>query len=331
MMVQRQWMGSLLAGAILAVAATALALPKTRLVYVRGEGAEGCPEAMELRLAVLHRLGYSPFDPNAKESIVLFIRREDDRLKAGVDLIDEQGLSRGSRFLDAPAKSCDELIAAAALSISLAIDPERAMANAPSPTPKRAPPMPPTPSEPESPLPEASPQIEAPVIAAAKPIRPELVVSLHGESGALVAPTLGTTLGLGLRRGAVSLSLEGRVDLPVSIPVGRQGSLTTWLLSGNLVPCVRGTALRFCGVAGYGRLSASTSAVTYPRSDHAWYGTLGFRLGTEVPVSRNLRLGVHVDMLASLATYQADLGSNAVWTSNRLSGLFGLDGAWVIQ
>jgi hypothetical protein len=130
-------LGSLLLGAALLLAAPSLlALPKTRLVYVRGAGAEACPESMELRLAVLHRLGYNPFDPNAKESIVLLIRQQDATLQATVELIDDQGLSRGTRLLDAPTQSCDELIAAAALSISLAIDPERALSS--REPPKRA-------------------------------------------------------------------------------------------------------------------------------------------------------------------------------------------------
>ncbi len=137
----RLFLGSLIVGLELLAASVvtmpAYAMPSSRLVYVRGEGAEARPEAMELRLAVLHRLGYNPFEPNAKPSILVQLRHDGERLRANVELIDEQGLSRGSRHLDAPTNSCDELITAAALSISLAIDPEHAQAQTEVPKPAR--------------------------------------------------------------------------------------------------------------------------------------------------------------------------------------------------
>lgn len=319
-------------GAALLAASFASAVPSSRLVYVRGEGAEACPQAIELRLAVLHRLGYNPFDPNAKSSILVQIRRDQERLRATVDLLDDQGLSRGSRYLDAPTNSCDELITAAALSISLAIDPERALAQPENPqsTERHI--------ESESTSSDASGKHVTPAVtasphppAARTPTRRELVLSLHGASRALVEPNLGLDIGLGLRREHWSLSLEGRADLPVSSAVGADARLTTWLFMGVLAPCLRAAPLRFCGLLGYGLLGASSTGVQHPKDDKASYAAFGLRLGTEHRVSRRLRLGVHVDALASLSTYRAELGNSVVWESNRLSGLFGLDVAWDIE
>jgi hypothetical protein len=329
-----QWATGLLIGGALALAAPfAWALPSTRLVYVRSEGAEQCPEAIELRLAVMHRLSYNPFEPNAKDCIVLVVRREGNRLEASVELVDEQGISRGLRELDAPIGRCDELIAAASLSISLAIDPEHANREIASDEVAVAPAKVPAPA-PEAKA--AAVRAEAPRLpshpAIVRPIRSrEITLSVHELSGALVKPTFGIGLGYGYRHAWLSLSAEGNAELPVSQRLRGRGELNTWLLSASLVPCLRGTALRFCGLGSLGVLGAKTTGVAQPKNDYAWYGALGLRLGTEGRVSRRWRLGVHVDLLRSLSTYQANFAGSTVWESRRLSGLLGLVGAWDIE
>ncbi|HEY5959759.1 MAG TPA: hypothetical protein VIV60_24565 [Polyangiaceae bacterium] len=323
----------LLAAALALTARSVVALPRARLVYVRSEGAEGCPESMELRLAVLHRLGYNPFEPNAQESIVVVIRQRDATLQASVDRIDDQGLSRGSRLLEAPANQCDELIAAAALSISLAIDPERALSNPDLSTKAGAEPPPTTAPVVTEPTPEVQPadELAAPVPASVKRTRiiPDLSFSLHGSSLALVVPAFGASLGMGLQRGLLSLSLEGRLDPPTTRSINdRGGRLTIWLVMGTLLPCLRPTPLRICGLISYGSLRASTTGVAQPAHDHASYVAMGVRLGVARQVLPRVSLGMHIDVLAALATYEAKFGDSTVWEPRRLSGLFGLDGAW---
>jgi hypothetical protein len=329
-----QFLSLLSLGAAALFASSAKAVPSSRLVYVRGEGAEICPEAIELRLAVLHRLGYNPFDPSAKLCILVQVRQNGEKLRATVELLDEQGLSRGTRHLDAPIDNCAELITAAALSISLAIDPERALTHSdePRPTDKRTVPNVPAPDariDETATLKTPSSTVPAPT-KERRSTHGEFVLSLHGASHALVKPNLGLDVGLGLRREHWSLSVEARTDLPVTRAVGDEARLTTWLVMGAVAPCVRGAALRFCGLLGYGVLGASSSGVRHPKDDHASYATVGLRLGTERRVARRLRLGVHVDALTSFSTYQANLGNVTIWESSRLSGLFGFDVAWDI-
>jgi len=336
----RVFLSALAFGTAMLASISASSATTSRLVYVRGEGAETCPEAMELRLAVLHRLGYNPFDPNAKQSILVQLRRDAERLRATIDLIDAEGRSRGSRYLDAPTNSCDELIGAAALSISLAIDRERALvpSESPKPTEKlKEPAALPTETPNHASMPNGAVETPAPArIARIRRTRRELTLSLHGSSQVLVAPTVGMDLGFGLRRDYWSLTLESRAELPVSRDIRTHrsvttGSLTTWMLAATVVPCLRGTTLRFCGLLSAGVIGGSSSGVLRPDTDQATYAAVGLRLGTERRVSRRLRLGVHIDCLASLLTYSTKLGGSTVWESNRLASLFGLDAAWDIE
>ena len=321
--------------AALVVTAPAYAMPSSRLVYVRGEGAEACPEAMELRLAVLHRLGYNPFEPNAKQSILVQLRLERERLHANVELIDEQGLSRGSRNLDAPNNSCEELITAAALSISLAIDPERALAQTETPKPAqiRIEPaeLPPNTQSFEPETKDAAASMEPATVAPERAMTRELTLSLHGTNGALARPTMGAALGFRLQRVRWSLALEAHADLPVSRsldPRSTDARFTTWLLMGTLAPCLRVAPLRICGLFGLGVLGASSSGVRHQNADQVAYAAVGLRLGTDGRVSRRLSLGLHVDFLTALSSYRAEFGNSVIWEPNRLAGLFGLDAAW---
>src|SRR4051812_29189298 len=101
---------------------------KARLVYARGSGTAGCPAEIDLRLSVVARLGYDPFSPQASRVVLARIERRRAALVGVVELVNDAGLASGRRELSAPKRRCDELARAMALSISLTIDPERALA-----------------------------------------------------------------------------------------------------------------------------------------------------------------------------------------------------------
>src|SRR6185369_6255773 len=107
-------------------------------------GAERCVDEEGLRRAVAARLGYDPFFPWAKVSVVAHVRKDPGAYRAEVTLVDEGGVSRGTRALSSEGDDCAPLVGALALSISLALDPLSLTRSAPPPEePKRAPPPPP--------------------------------------------------------------------------------------------------------------------------------------------------------------------------------------------
>jgi hypothetical protein len=116
------WGGIFIAATL--VAPDARATPQLRLVYIREQGTESCPEEMNLRMSVASRLGYDPFSPTASGAIVARLSRREEALSGSVEIIDEQGISRGRRELESRDDRCDELSRAMALSISIAVDPE---------------------------------------------------------------------------------------------------------------------------------------------------------------------------------------------------------------
>ena len=105
------------------------------LSYVRGQGAEQCPDEARVRQAVAARLGYDPFVAWAKTTVHAQIVREGSLLRGRLFLADAENRARGSRELTAPADRCDELVAALALAISIAVDPMQASRGVPAPPP----------------------------------------------------------------------------------------------------------------------------------------------------------------------------------------------------
>ena len=135
--VARGWPGKLLGLWVLALSAawpvSARAEEKVRLVYVRGTGADDCPAEVDLRLLVMARLGYDPFSPQASRVVISRVETRGEQLVSNLEVIDQGGMSTGQRELTAKPGRCGELARALALSISLAIDPDRANLSPPAP------------------------------------------------------------------------------------------------------------------------------------------------------------------------------------------------------
>src|SRR5262249_10897903 len=102
--------------------ATAVASPSSQLTYVRGAGAESCPDEAELRKAVAARLGYDPFFPSAGRTIAAQIERTRGGFAGELKMLDASGVSRGERKLPTTSHDCAEVVKSLALAISIAID-----------------------------------------------------------------------------------------------------------------------------------------------------------------------------------------------------------------
>ena len=149
------------------------AAPATRLVYSRGVGADDCADEAALRRAVAERLGYDPFFPWAKLTLVASVRRASNLYYAHIEFLDAQGLVRGTRDFSGSHDGCGEVISAMALGISIALDT-----------------MDPRPPEPE-PIAPASPASASPASTApvsTSPARKVAVSDMRGPSGSQSAP-----------------------------------------------------------------------------------------------------------------------------------------------
>jgi hypothetical protein len=309
---------------VLAVAsflpAQAWSSPTARLTYVRASGAERCPDEGELRKAVAARLGYDPFFPWARATVVAEVAGRPRGFHGHVTILDEHGLARGERTLDATSESCDDMVRALALTISIAID-DLATEFAPPPPPAAAPASSPSPTSPEAGPSSSAPAVEhTPGPARAAGMAGEHV-SWAGWGAPIasfgVAPTgtLGLHLDAELRYRSFSLGLEGRADLPSSISTAVGGRVSTQVVLGAVVPCLREPSPLFvCGLLAAGVFSESGVDVAAPQSRSALYAAPGLRVGIELPLNQSLFFVGHADGLVALLRHTVELDQTAVFT-----------------
>jgi hypothetical protein len=270
----RKWtgLGVLLVGLALPVAAHAE--EKARLVYVRGDGAGNCPAEVDLRLWVMARLGYDPFSPQASRVVIARVEAREHELFSSVEVADQAGLSTGRRELSSKNERCQELARAMALSISLAIDPERASlardeavaATTPAPAP-----TPPSTAPP--------PRVPAPPFAQQEATHSRVFLRGAFESGVGQLPGLALdgALGVGLRFRRTSLAVEGRGALTLGADLTPPGSLTGSLLVAGLTACAHFGAIGLCAIGYVGQQRLGTRDVAQPNTSSGPYLSLGSR------------------------------------------------------
>lgn len=326
--------------------------PAIRFVYVRGEGAEQCPDEQGLRDEIGARLGYDPFLAPAPlatptvggPALSVSIVRRGTTLHGHVALLDAAGRSLGARDLVAQAGDCDGLVQALLLASSLALDPLGAtrprapkVAAPPAPAPAAAPAAPPArpavaPDRPRSSARRAE--------AAGRSSRMEVGAGLVGSAGAAPAAAMGFDLSVSERWASSSLGLEGRADLPASVSAGG-GSVEAQLLFAELVPCLRRGLFGACALLAAGAEEAEGVNLRAGRHLTTFFAGAGARALADLPIGRfgpasppaggpdstegdGLSLRLWLDLLAPVARTALYVGDAEVWSSPTLSGALGL-------
>jgi hypothetical protein len=324
----------------LMLAASASASPSARLVYSRTQLAATCPDEPALRKAVAARVGYDPFFPWAKQTVVVQVSHDHGAFTARVQVIDEQGVAEGTRELTSTQADCAELFDAAALAIAIALD---AVAP-PEPPPaagsaSTAPASPSTPV-PDAPVPEAPPP---PLVApeetvpsltsalsdgsadappnAAPPHRPSFFAGVDALGSLETAPSVdvGAAVFAGARYRFLSAALEFRVDAPASTTFPENtGSVSSWLYAGSLVPCAHYGIGSVCAVGMLGSLNASGDA-RESFSKNARFAAVGGRIGIELGLTERLAIRAHIDLLRNLAPASLYIDEQH-WTAGPVAG-----------
>ncbi|HWP06935.1 MAG TPA: hypothetical protein VNN72_14380 [Polyangiaceae bacterium] len=326
--------GAALLGMTLLVAPPLGAEPAGRLVYRRSTGAESCPDEAALRRAVVARLGEDPFDDSRRPTFDVTISAADGKWLGRVALVDATGLESGVREIR-EASDCVELVDALALGISLAINPALAGAGPVAAFPVPPPPPPPAPAPPPSSEPKPPPAPtsetsdgarETPPPVSSEPWRWGLGLMGLGSVGTAPDLSLGAAALVRVRRGTLSLSLEGRYDFPASQALGNGAE--TRLIAGLLVPCFHFPPGRFlaCAVGALGSIRGEAPSLPNPQSDTALYAALGLRGAFELADLPWLRIQGRFDLLTSLVPvrmYRND-GSDKLWEMPMISGTLGI-------
>jgi hypothetical protein len=326
-----RWGQAFAASTSLFFATRAFADASARLIYVRGPGAETCPSEAAIRTAVSSRLGYDPFFPMAKDTLVVEATHTASAFAVSLKLVDADNAQRGNRSLTAKGKDCSDILDAMALTISLIIDPD-SLERGPRPPPVPEPPPPPTP-----PPPVVSPPPELP--NPVKAVEPAVEPSIHFYAGAALvgavgiapAPSGGGRLFAGVQWRALTLDLEARADAPAT---GNGSGVTgihvqSWLVGGVLVPCAHLDIFYGCALLSVGSLTASSSGGGIPSSTQsAIWTAVGARAGVEIPMVSALVLRGWVEGVVALSSEQLVVGQTPVYTYPLVSGAVGAGVAW---
>ncbi len=297
------------------VAATptaSLGSPSAKLTYVRGPGAERCPDEAALRKAVAARLGFDVFFPWAKRTVVAEIAKGARGYHARLQVLGEDGVVLGVRSIEATSQSCAEVAQALALAMSIAVDDF----GLDEPPPPRS--ADPQQESPEPRPPETVPLAVAPMALApttvARVVRFAATLSPHLAFGVAPSVAVGLDAGVDARIGErFSLGLELRGDLPASSGAPAGGSVSTAVFAASVVPCARVPfLLSLCAVASVGDFHEAGAGLAQDASGDALYAAVGPRVGLEVPLGRAF-VAARVDGSFILLRHVLDVGSVEVF------------------
>jgi hypothetical protein len=149
-----------------------------------------------------------------------------------------------------------------------------------------------------------------------------------GAVGSGPAPTVGGTVQASVRRGSLSLGVEGRGDLASTTELyfngARVGDVQTSLLMGSLVPCAFRGVLEGCALLSAGVIRAAARDLDMPQQVSAPFLAVGARVGLQLPLGRTLSAGVHADLLAPINELILRVSDRPFWTSPSIAGALGL-------
>jgi hypothetical protein len=278
-----------------------------------------------VRRAVAERLGYDPFASDSAQTLRARLDHDRDGFYAVIELRDAKGQLVAERRLER-APECGEIAAAMALSMSIVIDPERALEKAAShePTSGAAPAANETKPLPQRPTPPPSPKVvvirqEVPKIVIREKIsgtRGRLGASVHLALGTAPALSAGFTLSSGFRDGPLSLALEARYDAPASRALPNGGRVSAQFIGAAIAPCYHRAPFFGCGLLLAGFLRAESRGVTDARADAGLFSAGGARLGIEWPLWRLLSVVGEGDLLLSLRPLTAERNGQNAWENS---------------
>jgi len=318
--------GSYLAAAfvssLLAHSATVRADPRVgELAYEWPADLDGCPDEAALRLAVIGRLRRDPFVRSAQRKILVRITRSNGSLVAVVS-VEEAGESRGQRRIETRA-GCAELASAAALAVSIAVDPVAGMGD-PNDIEETKPEPAPVPKAKSGPPPPGV-KLALPPIAREAQYEPFVRVAARGWAGAVPSLGAGPSLGVGFRRGAWSVALDALAVFPEKQSVaGTTRAITVGLFAAQLSPCIHAANFRGCALLTSGALFAQGRGVAQPRSEWSWHATAGMGTGYSFFAGK-FSFTPLVEVALRLETAQLSISDQLVWTTPRALAAFGVE------
>ncbi len=130
--------------------------------WVRTDGADTCPGSRAAQEEVTRRLGRSPFDAEAVQSLEVVVARDEAAFRATIYIRGPEGSELGQRSIESQSDDCATLFDATVLALALVIDPEASEGPPTTSFPEVAPAPPPVPA----PACPSAPAAECPTVIA---------------------------------------------------------------------------------------------------------------------------------------------------------------------
>ncbi|KYF60420.1 hypothetical protein BE04_24925 [Sorangium cellulosum] len=306
---------------------------RVRLEFLRGPGAEDCPDERFLRAQTIRRLaGVDPFDAAAPLTLTASIERQRGELAAALFLRDRSGRGLWADGFSARV-DCEVLVSAIALSIAVLLDgdelPARSGATPDLPAAPGAPPAPPQPTDqamvpvqpcsPDRPCPpqpapapvsssqktppprEASPPRETSPPRKTPPASSESfrwTAGLDVVTGLGLTPgvSLGSAMSIGARWPAWSAALEVRGLSSLSGKIDAV-DMSVSTVTTNIVFCLNRRTMFACGLAELGVVRAAPSTPFDAASRLNLRAGFGVRAGIAWPLAENLSVRAHAEVV----------------------------------
>jgi hypothetical protein len=301
--------------------------------------APGCPSAERFKAIVTGRLGYDPFQENARERVVVQIDSGGRALEGRIEWRNIDGRSIGEQAFPSRTGDCAELTRAMGFALALQI---HLMATTidrsdPPPAPDAAAQPPPvTAATPQSPtLPVPVPRRGAQVANGA-PAAPETSAPARGPEVLVAA---GISAGLGMSPSAVGLGrlsvavawsrvaveLAGEVSAPSTTSRPGGSGFSQEELLASLAGCVVISPMSACAVGKIGELRVVGHGVDVPLTSSGMELQTGLRLAASHSLGRRAAIIVRAEGLGRVNRGAIMLDSMPVWTTPRYVALFGMD------
>lgn len=266
-----------------------------RLTVTNDVGSEGCLSEEGVTEAVAERLGYSPFDDESAENVLVTSRKEGSTAIATATFVSGDGRTTGTRTLESQF-DCHELTQAVAVTLALSLDPLAADASN-----RALPSLPPPESTVDAPAnvaraPEKEASGERPFAnqgATPRAVwRMRVGVLAGGDLGTMPSVSVRGGLHLGLHRrtpdggGDLRFGITGSGFLPAT--EGAPGLPSYTLHGGDLtVEALFGRNLLFGPIFRMGFFSGEMrDGATTASRDGSLFAHVGLRVGYEWSVDR---------------------------------------------
>lgn len=272
-----------------------------RLDYLRGPGADRCPEEQDFRDAVGAKVTRSLFtaEPPPPERLVVSLGRRGAGYEGTAELYNAEGVVTWVKVYPGPthrpAATCEGLIDALALCLAIEVDPltwEASETKNPVEASSVTPPVPPP-----VPAPAPPPPLSSPPLPPFKR-RLQLVVGLDAIFTPLLAPSASAGFALWTGVELLDAPLSFEVDLrsswsvvPARVPISYQPRLavSAAYVAGVVAGCWRGPVY-LCPVFEVGRMSYSEAGTSGVVSRSSIVAAAGGRVVYEWPIAERFFL-----------------------------------------